>query len=59
MTNAEIIARLRALSAEMQNVGTAMDYFGGFDGKMAQHGTEMVAAGMIAEEWADEIEAAT
>lgn len=34
MTPAEIVARLRAVAAEMESLGAAMDYFGGFDGRM-------------------------
>jgi hypothetical protein len=55
MTNKEIIARLRALSEEMIIVGTAIDYYYGFN-PMAAHGKEMVGAGIIAAEWADEME---
>jgi hypothetical protein len=42
MTPAEIVARLRAVAADMESLGAAMDYFGGFNGRMAQHGREMV-----------------
>jgi hypothetical protein len=55
MTKQEIIKRLRALSEEMQEVGTAIDYYYGFN-PLAAHGAEMVGAGMIAAEWADEME---
>jgi|GEM_PF-2853038 len=59
MTKLEIIARLRALSAEMITVGTAMNYYAGLsDGEMAQHGVELVGAGLIASEWGDELEKA-
>lgn len=57
MTPAEIVARLRAVAADMEALGAAMDYFGGFNGRMTQHGREMVGAAGIAREWADEIEA--
>ena len=57
MTPAEIVARLRAVAADMEALGAAMDYFGGFTGRMTQHGREMVGAAGIAREWADEIEA--
>jgi hypothetical protein len=55
MTKLEIIKRLRSLSAEMQEVGTAIDYYYGFN-PLAAHGAEMVGAGLIAAEWADEME---
>lgn len=56
MTPVEIVARLRAIADEMIMLGTAMDYFGGFDGRMVKHGRELVGAGHIAHEWAEEIE---
>lgn len=59
MTTGEIITRLRAVAAEMASLGVAMDYYGGFNGLMAQHGREMVGAAGIAREWADEIEASS
>ena len=51
----EIANRLRALSAEMISLGTAMDYYGGFDDSM-QHGRELVGAGLTAHEWAEAID---
>jgi hypothetical protein len=55
-TKAEIAARLRALSEEMAFIALAMDYYGGL-AALAQHGKELAGAGVIAREWADEIEA--
>lgn len=52
----QIIAALRDLSERMKTVGAAMEYYGGFDGAMAQHGKEMVGAGMVADTWADGLE---
>jgi hypothetical protein len=54
-TPAEIAAALRRISAEMIELGTAMDYYGG-NGEMAAHGRELVGAGHIAAGWADGIE---
>lgn len=57
MTKTEIIARLRTLSAEMIEIGTAMDYYAGLsDGLMARHGAELVGAGLIVAEWVGELE---
>jgi hypothetical protein len=56
MTKPEIIARLRKLSEEMKEVGTAIDYYYGMN-PLAAHGAEMVGAGFIAAEWADAMEA--
>lgn len=47
---------------EMIEIGTAMDYHAGMsDGPMSQRAAELVGAGLIVAEWADEIkkEAAT
>jgi hypothetical protein len=56
-TRAEIADRLLKLADEMQDVGAAMDYFGGFDAEMAEHGRELVGAGAIARQWAEHIKA--
>jgi hypothetical protein len=55
MTKTEIAQRLRALSADMIEIGAAMDYYGGF-GEMAAKGRELVGAGHIAIDWAENIE---
>jgi len=57
MTKQEIIKRLRALAEEMKEVGTAIDYYYGLD-PLSAYGAEMVGAGLIASEWADEMEKA-
>jgi len=57
MTHSEIAERLRALAEEMADLGTAMDYFGGFNGRMSQHGMELCGAASIVREWVGEIEA--
>lgn len=56
-TPADIAAALRDLSERMFIVGTAMDYFGGFDKYMVERGAEMVGAAAIPLGWADAIEA--
>ena len=58
MTAKEIARRLREVAAEMEQLGAAMDYYGGFNGRMACHGREMVGAAGIARDWAEEIESA-
>lgn len=55
-TKAQIAARLRTLSAEMDDIAVAMDYYGGLS-EWAQHGREIAGAGAIARQWADKIEA--
>nr|MBL8456561.1 hypothetical protein [Zoogloeaceae bacterium] len=51
---------LRTLSAEMIEIGTAMDYYAGLsDGLMARHGAELVGAGLIVAEWVGELEKET
>jgi hypothetical protein len=55
-TPAEIAASLRSMSKRMIQIGTAMDYYGGFGGRMAARGQELVWAGGLAKTWADDIE---
>ncbi len=52
---AEIVKRLRELSEEMIEIGTAMDYYGGL-AEHAKHGAELVGAAHIARSWIPEIE---
>ena len=56
MTNQQIADKLKALSEQMVELGTAMDYYGGLHPHMAKRGAELVSAGLIAESWAEEIE---
>ena len=55
-TPQEIAHRLRILSQQMQDLGAAMEYTAGFDGAMAEHGKELLGAGLIANGWAAAIE---
>ena len=55
-TPKEIAHRLRLLSQQMQDLGAAMEYTAGFDGAMAEHGKELLGAGLIANSWATAIE---
>lgn len=54
MSKNEIIKRLNALSTEMIEVGTALDYYYGLN-PLSKHGNEMVGAGHILAEWAEEM----
>jgi hypothetical protein len=56
MTRQELASRLRSLAAEMQEIGTAMDYYGGLDSVMANNGRTLVGAGFITLKWADDID---
>jgi hypothetical protein len=56
MTNQQIADQLKALSVQMVNIGTAMDYYGGLHPHMAKRGAELVHAGSMTLEWAEEIE---
>jgi hypothetical protein len=56
MTPQQIADRLRVLSTEMIDVGTAMDYYGGMGTNMAKRGAELVSAGLITQEWVEHIE---
>lgn len=55
MTKQELIQRLRDMAGDMINLGADMEHYGGFS-EIAQHGREMIGAGHIANEWADDIE---
>jgi len=55
-SKADIIKELRYLSKRMISCGVAMDYYGGFAPNVADRGREMVGAGKIAAEWADDWE---
>ena len=54
--SAEISAQLRWLAEHMIDVGTSMDYYGGMNYRIAERGSELVSAGIIARSWADEID---
>ena len=54
-TRKQIIDRLRALSKEMIEVGVEIDYYYGLN-PLSAHGDEMVGAGNVANNWADEME---
>lgn len=51
-----IAKQLRWLAEHMKDIGTSMDYYGGFNKFMADRGEELVGAGCIVESWAEEIE---
>jgi hypothetical protein len=57
MTHQQIADQLKALSEQMIYVGTAMDYYGGLGTDMAKRGAELISAGLIAEDWAEHMEA--
>ena len=40
----------------MIDLGAKMDYYAGFDRETAIHGGELIGAGIIAQQWAEEIE---
>jgi len=55
MYKTELVAELRRLAQEMIGLGAKMDYFAGFDSETAFHGGELLGAGIVAKQWADEI----
>ena len=55
MQTDELVKRLRELSEQMIQLGADMDYYGGFNAEIAEKGGNLVGAGLIAAEWADEI----
>ncbi len=55
-SKAEIIKELRYLLKRMIKCGVNMYYYGGFN-HIAEHGMQMIGAGLIAKDWADQWEA--
>ena len=51
LSRSDLIKKLRALSQEMTDVGCAMDYFGGLDPTMQEHGRELVGAAGCIRNW--------
>ena len=56
MTKKELAEELRRVAQEMINLGGNMDYYAGFDRETAIHGGELIGAGIIAQQWAEDIE---
>lgn len=56
MTKPELAAELQRVAQEMIDLGAKMDYYAGFDRETAIQGGELIGAGMIAQQWAEEIE---
>lgn len=54
-TPAEILARLRAVSKEMQTVGAVMSYYGGFDSVMTKRGGQLFEDGVVIQGWVNEM----
>lgn len=52
--NADIAFRLQKLATEIEDIATAMDYYGGF-ATWAKHGKEMIGAAGLCREWSAEI----
>lgn len=56
LTRPELIAEIRRVASEMETLGAAMDYYGGFNSTISEHGKEMIGAAQIARSWATGIE---
>lgn len=52
-TKQDLIEAIRRVTDDMEMVGVAMGYLVGFDDVSVGHGREMMAASIIAKEWAD------
>ena len=55
MTKPELAAELQRVAQEMIDLGAKMDYYAGFDRETAIHGGELIGAGMIEPQRAEEI----
>ena len=51
---ADIAFRLQKLAVEIEDIATAMDYYGGF-ASWAKHSREMIGAAGLCREWSSEI----
>jgi len=56
MNKQDLVTELRRVGQDMIDMGAKMDYFSGFDSEVADKGRELLGAGMIAQQWAWEIE---
>lgn len=56
LTRTELIAEIRRVASEMETLGAAMDYYGGFNSTISDHGKKMIGAAQIARDWAAGIE---
>jgi hypothetical protein len=56
MNRQDLVTELRRVGQEMIDLGAKMDYFAGFDSEIADKGRELLGAGMIAQQWAEEVE---
>tara|TARA_R110000803_G_scaffold158236_1_gene222548 strand:- start:171 stop:374 length:204 start_codon:yes stop_codon:yes gene_type:complete len=56
LTRPQLIGALRKLADDMESLGAAMDYYGGFAAHIAEHGKEIMGASLVARGWADGIE---
>jgi len=55
MNKDQLIIELRDLSAKMQSLGSSMEYYYGLN-EIGEKGRELLGAGLIANQWADQIE---
>ena len=55
MTQKELAIRLAALSAELAEIGAAMDYYGGMADVQVMRGQWLVNAAGQVQRWADEM----
>lgn len=55
MTKDELAQRLYRLGHEMIEVGTAMEYYGGFEPGAKEKGFSMIADGVVMVEWAKDM----
>ena len=55
MTQKELAIRLAALSAELAEIGAAMDYYGGMNQTPLQRGHWLISVASEVQQWADEM----
>ena len=56
LTKQEMLERMEELRIHMLSVGVDLEYFGGFNGSMAQKAKELIGASVVLQTWMEGIE---
>ena len=56
LTKQEMLARMEELRINMLSVGVDLEYFGGFNGNMAEKAKELLGASVVLQTWIEGIE---
>lgn len=56
LTKQDMLERMEELRINMLSVGVDLEYFGGFNGSMAQKAKELIGASVVLQTWMEGIE---